>query len=83
MNIIFVCCMLFCSLNTHALVASHLRDELINCSNICAANHEDYLQSLPETDQNIIDKLRKRSTKGEEPWYPLTVGDILLFYYLM
>lgn len=59
-------------MNTHALVVTHLRDEIVNCSNICAADHEEYLVGLPEKDQNIIASVRKKNTKGVEPWYPLT-----------
>ncbi|KAI5067430.1 hypothetical protein GOP47_0017958 [Adiantum capillus-veneris] len=59
-------------MNTHALVSSHLRDELVNCAKICSSDHEDYLRALPENDQKLIDTLRKITTKGEEPWHPLT-----------
>ena len=61
-----------CSMNTHALVTSHLRDEIVNCANICAADHEEYLRGLSESDQRLVGSFRKKQTKGEEPWYPLT-----------
>ncbi|KAI5080347.1 hypothetical protein GOP47_0005826 [Adiantum capillus-veneris] len=59
-------------MNTHALVTSHLRDELVNCSHICAADHEEYLKGLSEKDRSIITLVRKRYSKGAKPWYPLT-----------
>ncbi|MCO5552543.1 hypothetical protein L7F22_006055 [Adiantum nelumboides] len=58
-------------MNTHALVASHLRDELINCSHICGADHEEYLKCLSEKGQKVIALIRKKYLKGAEPWYPL------------
>lgn len=61
-----------CSLNIHALVVTSLRDELVNTSNICKADQQAYLQELPEEDVKLITQIRKRSTKGEEPWFPLT-----------
>ena len=72
LNNLFIFYHVVFSMNTHALLSSHLRDELINCSNICGADHEDYLRALPEKDQKLIDTLRKKITKGEEPWHPLT-----------
>lgn len=59
-------------MNTHALVVTSLRDEIINCANICSASCEDYLEALPERDQRLIAQIRKKNTKGSEPWYPLT-----------
>lgn len=59
-------------MNTHALVTTTLRDELVNCANICAADHGEYLKDLPEKDRALIARIRKKSTKGVEPWYPLT-----------
>ncbi|KAI5064221.1 hypothetical protein GOP47_0020891 [Adiantum capillus-veneris] len=59
-------------MNTHALVVTHLRDELVNCSHICAADHEAYVTGLPEKDQKLIATVRKEYSKGVEPWYTLT-----------
>ncbi|KAI5064833.1 hypothetical protein GOP47_0019528 [Adiantum capillus-veneris] len=59
-------------MNTHALVATHLRDEIVNTTHICAADHVMYLNGLPEKDQNLIAAVRKKYAKGSEPWYPLT-----------
>ncbi|KAI5054805.1 hypothetical protein GOP47_0029950 [Adiantum capillus-veneris] len=60
-------------MNTHALVANHLRDEIVNTNHICAADHESYLVTLPEKDQKLIATVRRKyATKGTEPWYPLT-----------
>ncbi|MCO5608266.1 hypothetical protein L7F22_062472 [Adiantum nelumboides] len=59
-------------MNMHSMVSTHLRDELVNCTNICGANHDAYLRALPEKDQKIISDVRKKHTKGSEPWYPLT-----------
>ena len=60
------------SLNTHALVATSLRDELVNTYNICTSNSQDYLKELPNEDVVLIEKIRKKQTKGDEPWFPLT-----------
>ncbi|MCO5613200.1 hypothetical protein L7F22_067476 [Adiantum nelumboides] len=59
-------------LNTHALVTTTLRDELVSCANICFADHGEYLKDLPERDRMLIARITKKSTKGVEPWYPLT-----------
>ncbi|KAI5061498.1 hypothetical protein GOP47_0024003, partial [Adiantum capillus-veneris] len=59
-------------MNTHALVVTHLRDELVNYSHICAADHEAYVTGLPEKDQKLIAVVLKKYSKGVEPWYPLT-----------
>ncbi|MCO5573887.1 hypothetical protein L7F22_027662 [Adiantum nelumboides] len=59
-------------LNTHALVATSLRDELVNTCNICTSNSQDYLKELPHEDVALIDKIQKKQTKGDEPWFPLT-----------
>ncbi|MCO5574614.1 hypothetical protein L7F22_028403 [Adiantum nelumboides] len=59
-------------MNTHALVVTHLRDEIVNCSNICASDHEEYLLDLPDKDQRLITAICKKLSKGSEPWYPLT-----------
>lgn len=53
-------------------MATTLRDEIVNCANICAANSEDYVKDLPERDIKLIAQIRKKNTKGVEPWYPLT-----------
>lgn len=60
------------SLNTHALVATSLRDELVNTYNICTSNSGDYLKELNDKDVTLIMQIRKKQTKGEEPWFPLT-----------
>ena len=60
------------SLNTHALVATSLRDELVNTFNICTSNCDDYLKELTDDDVALIEQIRKKQTKGEEPWFPLT-----------
>lgn len=59
-------------MNTHALVVTSLRDELVNTANICSSKHDDYLKELPEEDKRIIESIRKKNTKGSEPWFPLT-----------
>lgn len=59
-------------LNTHALVAISLRDELVNTYNICTSNSQDYLKELPHEDVVLIDKIQKKQTKGDESWFPLT-----------
>ncbi|KAI5067819.1 hypothetical protein GOP47_0018347 [Adiantum capillus-veneris] len=60
------------SMNKHALVACHLRDEIVNTTHICAADHEVYLKGLPMQDQALIAEVRRKYSKGAEPWYPLT-----------
>lgn len=59
-------------MNSHSLVTTHLRDEIVNLTHICAADPKIYLKDLPEKDQKLIADVRKYYSKGEEPWYPLT-----------
>ncbi|KAI5064953.1 hypothetical protein GOP47_0019648 [Adiantum capillus-veneris] len=59
-------------MNTHALVACHLRDEIVNMTHICAADHEVYLKGLSMQDQALIAEVRRKYSKGAKPWYPLT-----------
>ncbi|KAI5076304.1 hypothetical protein GOP47_0008369, partial [Adiantum capillus-veneris] len=59
-------------MNTHALVVTHLHDEIVNTTHICTADHEMYLEGLLDRDQKLIAAVRKKNAKGTEPWYPLT-----------
>lgn len=59
-------------MNSHSLVTTHLRDEIVNLTHICGADPIVYLKALPEKDQKLIADVRKYYSKGEEPWYPLT-----------
>lgn len=61
-----------CSMNMHALVTTHIRDEIVNTNHICAADHESYIKTLPDKDQKLIATVRRKNAKGAEPWYPLT-----------
>ncbi|MCO5602547.1 hypothetical protein L7F22_056680 [Adiantum nelumboides] len=40
-------------MNTHSLVVTHIRDEIINATYICAANHEVYLKGLSKKRSKI------------------------------
>ena len=64
---IFLCL----SLNTHALVATSLGDELVNTYNICTSNSQDYLKELPHEDVVLIKKFQKKHTNQEDIWFPL------------
>ncbi|MCO5556645.1 hypothetical protein L7F22_010196 [Adiantum nelumboides] len=44
-------------LNTHALVATPLRDELDNTFNICTSNSADYLKELTDEDVALIEQI--------------------------
>lgn len=59
-------------MNSHSLITTHLRDEIVNLTHICGADPVVYLKALPEKDQKLIADVRKYYSKGEEPWYPLT-----------
>ncbi|MCO5549476.1 hypothetical protein L7F22_002947 [Adiantum nelumboides] len=59
-------------MNSHSLVTTHLRDEIVNLTHICAADPNVYLRALPEKDKKLIADVRKYYSKGEEPWYLLT-----------
>lgn len=49
-----------------------LRDEIVNCMSICEADYASYMLDLPEKDQRLISLIRRKMSKGMEPWYPLT-----------
>ncbi|KAI5067232.1 hypothetical protein GOP47_0017760 [Adiantum capillus-veneris] len=59
-------------MNTHALVSCNLRDDIVNTTHICVVDHEVYLKGLPMQDQALIAEVRRKYSKGAEPWYPLT-----------
>ncbi|MCO5586320.1 hypothetical protein L7F22_040259 [Adiantum nelumboides] len=41
-------------MNSHSLVTTHLTDEIMNLTHICAADPNVYLRALPEKDQKLI-----------------------------